>query len=197
MSGQYFENNDNLKSDIHKFSYYYKGKEIFFFSDNGVFSKNKIDFGSNLLLKSLKINEGDNILDVGCGYGTIGVTVALMNPKSKVTMIDVNERAIKLTKMAIEANNIQNAQCFISNMYEKIDCQFNLIITNPPIRAGKIIVHSILKDALDHLKEDGRIIAVIQKKQGAPSAIKMMEECYKKVSIINSDKGYLIIEGLK
>ena len=144
MSGQYFENNKNLASKIVELPpFYFKGKEIYFYSNNGVFSKNRIDFGSNLLLKNIVLEGDEEVLDVGCGYGTLGVSLAKTNPNIKITMVDVNERAIALTLKAIDKNELKNAECFISNIYEKIDKQFNLIISNPPIRAGKIIVHTI------------------------------------------------------
>lgn len=197
MSGQYFENNENLKHDIHEISYYYKEKTIVLFGDNGVFSKHNIDFGSNLLVKSLKLKGDETVLDVGCGYGMIGVSVAAANPLCKVTMIDINERAIELARLAIEHNKLSNANVLKSDRYENIDSQFSVILTNPPIRAGKKIVHDIILGGYEHLIDGGYLICVIQKKQGAPSAIKALEKRYDKVEIINKDKGYLIIKAQK
>lgn len=197
MANQYFENNTNLKSEIRKIQYFFKGTEITFFADNGVFSKNGIDFGSNLLLKTVDLKNVKSVLDVGSGYGTIGLTISKMNPHINVTMIDVNLRAIELTKSAIAYNNISNAQVFESNIYENVIGFFDLIVTNPPIRAGKKVVHGILIDGYNFLNDGGSLWCVIQKKQGAPSAIKALESMYKTVEIVENDKGYWIIRAVK
>lgn len=197
MANQYFENNTNLKSEIRKIQYFFKGTEITFFADNGVFSKNGIDFGSNLLLKTVDLKNVKSVLDVGSGYGTIGLTISKMNPHINVTMIDVNLRAIELTKSAIAYNNISNAQVFESNIYENVVGFFDLIVTNPPIRAGKKVVHGILIDGYNFLNDGGSLWCVIQKKQGAPSAIKALESMYKTVEIVENDKGYWIIRAVK
>ena len=197
MANQYFENNENLKSEIHKISYFYKGVEIFFFSDNGVFSKSGIDFGSNLLLKNVSLKNITKVLDVGCGYGTIGITLAKLNPAINVTMVDVNKRAISLTQKAILENKVSNAVVLESNIYENINDTYDLIVSNPPIRAGKQVVHNIILGAYDYLVDDGCMYCVIQKKQGAPSAIDALKKVYKCVDIIAKDKGYFIIKAVK
>lgn len=197
MANQYFENNENLLSEIAPINYYFKGRIIKLFSDNGVFSKAQVDFGSNLLLKTLKLDGEKTILDVGCGYGTLGVTIACLNSSVNVTMVDVNKRALSLTEKAILENNLFNAVCFESNVYENVKGTFDLIITNPPIRAGKEVVHNIILNAYEHLNEFGSIWCVIQKKQGAPSAIKALEAKYKSVEIVDNDKGYCIIKATK
>lgn len=197
MANQYFENNENLESEIKKISYFFKGVEIKFFADNGVFSKTGIDFGSNLLLKTVNLKTSLNVLDVGCGYGTIGVTIAKLNPKIDVTMVDVNLRAIKLCSLAIKENNIANAKVFESNMYENVDATYDAVITNPPIRAGKKVVHGIILGAHEHLNDGGALWCVIQKKQGSPSAIKALSEVYKTVEVVENDKGYQIIKAVK
>ena len=197
MANQYFENNANLKSEIRKINYFYKGTEITFFADNGVFSKSGIDFGSNLLLKTVDLKNVNSVLDVGSGYGTIGLTISKMNPHVFVTMVDVNLRAIELTKNAIEYNNITNAKVLESNMYENVNDLYDLIITNPPIRAGKKIVHGILLDGYNYLNDNGSLWCVIQKKQGAPSAFKALENIYKTVEVVENDKGYWIIKAVK
>lgn len=197
MAYQYFENNENLASEITPINYYFKGHTIKLFSDNGVFSKNSIDFGSNLLLKTLKVEDAKTILDVGCGYGTLGITIAVLNSNVQVTMVDVNRRALGLTEKAIEENNLTNARCFESNVYENVEGIFDLVISNPPIRAGKQIVHEIILKAYDHLNENGTMWCVIQKKQGADSAIKALKNVYKMVEIVENDKGYCIIKATK
>ncbi len=197
MANQYFENNAELKSDIKPIKYYYKHQTLTLFADNGVFSKGGIDFGSNLLLKNVNIENAKKILDVGCGYGTIGLPLAATNNDIEVSMVDVNLRAIELSLRAAEYNSIKNVKIFESNMYEKIDEKFDLIITNPPIRAGKKIVYGIILDSVNYLNDGGKLWCVIQKKQGAPSALKALSTVFSKVEIVESDKGYCIIKATK
>ena len=197
MANQYFENNENLQSEIRKISYFYKGVEINFFADNGVFSKSGIDFGSNLLLKTVDLRNVKTVLDVGCGYGTIGVTIAKIYPSINVTMVDVNKRAINLCELAIKENNLTNAAVLESNIYENITSTYDLIITNPPIRAGKKIVHEISLGSYERLNDGGLYYAVIQKKQGAESLYKALLTVFDKVEVIEKDKGYWIIKASK
>lgn len=171
MSNQYFENNDSLESNIHEITYYYYGKTLKFYTDNGVFSKSGIDFGSSVLLKSITIEATDkSILDVGCGYGTIGLSLAATH-NAHVDMVDINLRALSLANKGALINGISNVRIFESNVYEHVDKLYDVIVTNPPIRAGKQIVHAILLDGYEYLKKGGSLWCVIQKKQGAPSAI--------------------------
>ena len=197
MANQYFENNEKLSSEIKEIVYYFKGVKISFFADNGVFSKNGIDFGSNLLLKTIQLDGVKNILDVGCGYGTIGITLAKLNGGVNVTMVDVNLRAIGLCNRAIEENGLTNALVFESNVYENVTGKYEVIVSNPPIRAGKSVVHSIILGAYEHLVEGGSMWCVIQKKQGAESAKKALKEVYRSVEVVEKDKGYEIIKATK
>lgn len=198
MSNQYFENNDKLKSDERELQYYFRNEVLKFTSDSGVFSKGGIDFGSSLLLKTLIIKEGTNrILDVGCGYGPMGITIAKTNKNAHVDMVDVNLRAISLAIRNAAKNGVSNVTIFESNAYENINNMYDLIVTNPPIRAGKAVVHNIILGGFDHLKEGGSLWCVIQKKQGAESALKVLREKYTNVVIHSKDKLYYIIEAIK
>ena len=197
MSNQYFENNANLASNETKIKYYFKKTELTFISDNGVFSKGGIDFGSSLLLRSLELNDSKTVLDVGCGYGTIGLTIAKTNPNVLVDMVDVNDRAIGLSIKNKELNDIKNAEIFASYIYENVIKKYDLIISNPPIRAGKKVVHGISLEAIKHLNDGGSYWCVIQKKQGAPSLLKALSEVYEEVEIITKDAGYWIIQAKK
>ena len=188
----YFTNNNDLKSELRDIKYTLNEYNFMFKSDNGVFSKNEIDYGSEFLVKTfLESNKKNinNLLDVGCGYGFIGVTLAkILN--AKVTMIDVNKRAVHLTKMNIEINKV-NGECFESNIYENINSKYDLIISNPPIRAGKDVVLKILVGGLERLNKDGELWFVIRKNQGAESIKKRISKLASCIVVAKS-KGFWI-----
>ena len=188
----YFENDMNLKSEIKELSYKYNSSFFMFYSDNGVFSKRGIDYGSKLLLETyLKENiTNKKVLDVGCGYGFIGIVVSLLTD-SYVDMIDVNKRAVHLTKRNIKKYKDFKGSAFISDAYENINDKYDIVITNPPIRVGKTKLLEILNGAFDNMNENGILYFVIRKDQGALSIKKILEET-KNVEIINKDKGYFI-----
>ena len=193
----YFENDQNLKSELRELSYKYNSSFFKFNSDNGVFSKNKIDYGSKLLLETY-LNEANvnvRVLDVGCGYGLIGIVIGVVTD-SYVDMVDVNKRAVHLANMNIKKYKEFKGQAFISDAYENVNDLYDVIITNPPIRVGKSKVLEILDGAFDHLKEDGVLYFVIRKDQGALSIKKILEET-KIVDTINRDKGYFIFRAKK
>lgn len=192
----YFTNNDNLKSDFRTIIYKYNDYSLEFTSDLGVFSKDKVDFGSKLLIETF-IQSGHNIgtlLDVGCGYGIIGLALARI-VSVKPTMIDINKRAIHLTSM--NAKNLGvDADVFESDVYSNVTHQYDVIITNPPIRAGKPKVMQILLGAYDHLLDDGELWVVMRKDQGAKSAIEKMKTIYS-VEVREKSKGFYIIVAKK
>lgn len=194
---QYFTNNPNLKSELRTIIYKYKGKTLSFFSDNGVFSKDKLDFGSTLLLETVLENvdkENLNILDVGCGYGYMGISLAkFLN--AQVTMCDVNKRALHLAEKNASENGVaESVKVIESNIYQNITDIYDLIITNPPIRAGKEVVYGILDGARDRLKAKGELWFVIRKDQGAKSTIKHLSENYN-VEVVTKSKGFYIIKA--
>lgn len=194
----YYTNNINLDSDESKINFRFREHELTFVSDIGVFSKERMDYGSRALLDAMDLNENQkSLLDVGCGYGTLGVSLAKVYPWLNVEMVDVNERAVLLSNKSIKLNNIENAKAYLSSIYENVNGTYDVIISNPPIRAGKKVVHEILEKAYDHLNENGELIVVIQKKQGAPSAKNKMEEVFGNCEIINRDKGYFILKSKK
>ncbi len=194
---QYFTNNPNLKSELRTIIYKHKGLTMSFFSDNGVFSKDKLDFGSTLLIETIfeKVNKDNlNILDVGCGYGFIGISLAKIM-KAHVTMCDVNKRALHLAEKNASENDVTDSvQVLESNIYQNITDKYDLIITNPPIRAGKEVVYGILDGARDRLKAKGELWFVIRKNQGAKSTIKHLEDNYN-VEIVTKSKGFYIIKA--
>lgn len=193
----YYTKNDDLISSPEEFVFHYRNKSLKFISDNGVFSKKMIDYGSQVLLNAIIIDESKkSLLDVGCGYGTFGVSLKSIYPFLDVDMVDINDRALNLARENLKLNGL-NANVYSSNIYENVKNKYDLIITNPPIRAGKSVVTKILIDSINYLNSNGEIWVVIQKKQGAPSAIKNLKSVFEKVEIVKRDKGYYIIKGVK
>lgn len=193
----YYSNEPSVESKSRRFEYDLESDLLEFKTDNGVFSKNFIDYGSRALLETLNFPLDGKILDLGCGYGPIGIILAKRNPQSNILMADVNLRALDLCKENIKINNIKNALAVSSNAYENILECFDYIVTNPPIRAGKKVVFEFLEGAYKHLVDNGEIYVVIQKKQGAPSAKSKLEEVFGNCEIVNRDKGYYILKSKK
>ncbi len=196
--GQYFTNDNTIESKERLISYTFLNENIKLFSDNGVFSKNRVDFGTNVLLNSLEdLSSVKSLLDVGCGIGIIGICIKKKYKNIHVVMIDVNERAINLAKKNIEINHLEDIEAKISNLYENVREQYDMIISNPPIRAGKQIVHGVVTDGFEHLNHNGWMYIVIQKKQGAESMKNKMEEVFGNVQVVNKASGYLILKAIK
>ncbi len=193
--GQYFTN-EKLVSNIKKVNCIVRGQKFTFNTDNGVFSKDGLDFGSRLLLESIPLEEvGGKILDLGCGYGAIGIVLERL-AGCLADMVDVNLRALHLAKMNAEINGCKNSNIFESNVYSNIKGKYNSIITNPPIRAGKSVVYDMLLGANDYLEEDGHLFLVIRKQQGAKSLIRDLSLKYV-VDVLKKEKGYFILKCSK
>jgi 16S rRNA (guanine1207-N2)-methyltransferase len=200
MTEHYYSGRPTTASDPRTFEVNLRGITLKLTSDAGVFSRDGVDYGSRVLIEKMEIPEKGRILDVGCGYGPIGLTAAKLAPKAHVTMIDVNERAVDLARQNAAANGIANASFEVSDLFEAVKCDaFDVIVTNPPIRAGKAVVHQIFEEARDHLNTGGFLWVVIQKKQGAPSARAKLEELFgsEEVEEIAKDKGYKILLARK
>ena len=188
----YFLNDKNLVSDIKAFNININGNSFTFNTDNGVFSKGELDYGTSLLIRNvLKKSLTGDILDLGCGYGAIGIIISKIT-NSNVTMSDVNKRAIHLTKMNAKKNNV-SVNVIESDGYLNINNKFDYVISNPPIRVGKKVLYKLLIDTKEHLKENGKLIIVVRKEQGALSLIKDMKEYYN-IEILDKSKGFMIIE---
>lgn len=189
--GYYFDKNTNVESKEVTTRAEIGGKLYTFKTDNNVFSKRGLDFGTRTLLESIDIkNISGDVLDFGCGYGPIGIYIK-SNTAANVDMIDVNERALNLARSNASINKV-DVNIFESDIYSNVDKKYDYIITNPPIRVGKKILYEILIKAKEHLKENGHLIFVINKDQGAKSTMKDMEKYYS-VKLIEKNKGFYVI----
>ena len=200
MNDHYYTPNPAVKSNRKKWETILKNKTMEFYSDRGVFSKDQIDAGSRAMVETVDTSiypEGD-WLDMGCGYGPIGLALAKTHPERQVEMVDINERAVELSRDNAKLNGIQNVLIHPSNLFEEVETkEFSAIFCNPPIRAGKKVVHHILEESKKYLKKGGYLTIVIQKKQGAPSAKAKMESTFGNVERIGLDKGYWILTSKK
>lgn len=195
MTKMYYAENPDSAHDIHELKVTLLRQSFTFLTDSGVFSKKMVDYGSQVLLNTLDFEKGKTLLDLGCGYGPLGISLAKVQGV-KPTMVDINNRAIDLAKRNAQKNGVE-ADIFQSNIYEKVNGTFDYIISNPPIRAGKQVVHTIISESINYLKVGGNLTIVIQKKQGAPSAKAKMEEVFGNVEILKRDKGYYILRSEK
>ena len=198
----YYDENPEVESEELLFTYSYDSHDLELVTDAGVFSKGKIDFGSDLLVKTFLNSYPPGptkiIIDVGCGYGPIGLMIAKVSPHHEVTMVDVNQRALNLSRKNKKRNRIENVEVKESDGLSQVeDNTYDFVLTNPPIRAGKEVVHRILEDAYVKLKLGGELFVVIQKKQGMPSAKKKMQDTFGNVEVLEKSKGYYILRSVK
>ncbi|WNF23085.1 class I SAM-dependent methyltransferase [Mesobacillus jeotgali] len=199
MTEHYYSRKPSTDSNPVKWQSELKGNSFRFKTDSGVFSKKEVDFGSRLLIDTFELTRADGlILDVGCGYGPIGLSIARAYPEAMVHMVDVNERAIMLAKENASENKVDNVKIYESDRLNGVEEEgFGAILTNPPIRAGKKIVHDIFEQSFQRLAEGGELWVVIQKKQGAPSAMEKMKELFGDVEVEAKSKGYFILKSVK
>lgn len=194
----YYTNSPTTQSNEQLHEIVVAGLSLKLWTDNGVFSKSGLDFGSRVLIETIvdQVTVNGNILDVGCGYGPIGISLAKLT-KQQVVMSDVNERAVELAKKNAIQNGV-DVNVLVSSVYDNIkQANFDLVVSNPPIRAGKDIVHGIIAGSFNHLQDGGKLVIVIQKKQGAPSAEKKMDEIFGNVELLAREKGYWILSSVK
>ncbi|HTG68159.1 MAG TPA: class I SAM-dependent methyltransferase [Candidatus Udaeobacter sp.] len=198
MSNHYYSQSPEVKHNRQVHEVLLRGFSFRFMTDAGVFSKSGVDYGSQVLIDALELNTNAKVLDVGCGYGPIGLTSAKLAENGQVTMIDINERAVELSRENAKLNGINNVTVLQSDLYEAVKhLMFDTIVTNPPIRAGKAVVHRIFEEGYELLEQGGSMWVVIQKKQGAPSAKAKLESLFADVEEVTKDKGYRIFRAIK
>ena len=195
----YYINDDKLESKPRLISFTMDGKTISLMSDNGVFSKNELDQGTEILIRSLlPLDLYGDILDLGCGIGTIGLTLAYLLPHVNLICVDVNTRALALAQENAKRLQISNrVRCLQSDVYSGVEGQFNYIVSNPPIRAGKKVTYAMYEGALERLIDGGSLIIVIRKAQGALSAKAYLESIFSNVRILEKKKGFYVIQAIK
>ncbi|MHA8110711.1 class I SAM-dependent methyltransferase [Lactobacillaceae bacterium Melli_B4] len=199
MTEYYYTPNPDVKHEKQTWNFKLLGHQFTFTTDNGVFSKKTVDYGSRVLIDNVEVDQlpAGSILDLGCGYGPIGLALAKLHPDRNFTMVDVNNLALSLAELNAKQNHVDNVTIKNSDGYANVADQFAGVITNPPVRAGKQVVDDMITGALDHLVSGGRLTVVLQKKQGAPSAKKLMTNTFGNCKVLKRDKGYYILESTK
>ena len=197
--GYYFDENPTLESNVKEITFSLYGQNYTYYTDNGVFSKSKVDEGSYIFLKVLlPLHLTGRILDLGCGYGPIGLTIALNEKQARVDLADINSRALALASRSGERLNLLDRVTFLhSDIFEKIEGPYDSIVVNPPIRAGKVVTYRMYLESKQYLIDGGSLYVVIRRKQGAESALKYIETVFENVSVLHKEKGYWIIKATK
>lgn len=200
MSEHYYSNKPQVESKPRKWKFTLLGSEFVFETDAGVFSKSEVDFGSRVLIDTFEmpVIEGA-VMDIGCGYGPIGLALAKAHPDRFIYMMDINSRAIALAQKNAEINGIQNVRIIESDGLANVTPRTEVaaILTNPPIRAGKETIFKFYNEAYEMLVASGELWVVIQKKQGAPSTVSHLEELFAEVEVVEKKKGYWIVRTKK
>ena len=192
MPDHYFSETPNSAHRPRAFTDSVLGQALTFHTDAGVFSRDGIDTGSRILMEASAPFSG-RVLDMGAGWGAVGVSVAKAFPETRVVMAEINSRAIELIHANMRENGETNAETLATDGYANVSGEYDVILSNPPIRAGKAVIYRMFADARAHLAPDGRMFLVIRKQQGAPSAIKYLKTLYADVDVIEKEAGFWII----
>ena len=194
----YYTDNKDLRSERKEFTYYFDNEVFRFTTDNGVFSKEGVDYGSYILIRTVyKRDLGSSLLDLGSGYGPIGIVLKRFQPQLQVEMAEVNSRAVELSILNNRNNHTEDIKVHLCEDILTLDHRFDTIVLNPPIRAGKTVIYGLYEKAHEMLSENGHLYIVIRKAQGAMSSMKKLETLFENVTVIEKDKGYLVIDSRK
>ena len=172
--------------------YAYRGKELTFTTDAGVFSRGEVDFGTDVLLRALPEEMAGRALDLGCGWGAVGVSVGKRYPDCQIVMSDVNGRALELAQKNAQANGVAVETCQSDGLSE-VTGDFDYILTNPPIRAGKQVIYRLFAQSAGHLRPQGQLYLVIRKQQGAESALRYLKNVFSSVDTVEKSGGFWVI----
>ena len=193
MSEHYYTENPTSAHDEREIAARALGNDLRFITDSGVFSRDGLDRGTEVLLNALPELKG-RVLDLGCGWGAVGVALGKRYPGLEIVMTDVNRRAVELSRRNLELNGV-SAQVVQGDGYAAVTGAFDAIVTNPPIRAGKQTIYALFDQARDFLVPGGALYVVIRKQQGAPSALKHLRETYPSAGTIDHGTGFWVIEA--
>jgi len=194
MNEQYYTADPTSESRPAPCAFVYRGRSLLFETDSGVFSRGELDQGTRLLIDALPEMSGD-VLDLGCGWGAIGVSLAKAYPEARITMADVNHRALDLSRKNAASNGVSVEVLESDGMAALMDRSFDAIVTNPPIRAGKQVIYKMFADGASTLREGGALYLVIRKQQGAESCVKYLRTLYGCVEPLKKSGGFWVLKA--
>ena len=187
--GHYFEENPQTAHNRKEISFRFSSVNYTFVTDSNLFSKDKVDTGTQILLSAVaKYGTGKKVLDLGCGYGVVGV-VLNRTFGCEVDACDINRRAVESSVSNAQRNNAK-VRAVVSDGFANLADKYDDIVLNPPIRAGKAVIYRLFEESFDHLNEGGHLWIVIRKQHGALSAQKKLEEIFRSVKLVDRDKGF-------
>jgi len=195
----YFVEKPKASSEIKRIRAILRGKEFVFETDKSIFAKNHVDTGTKRLIQKLQLPEEGEVLDWGCGYGAIGIAIAATHTKLRVWMIDINERAVALTKRNAKLNKVNNVVVVKSDGFRALpeDLKFDAIITNPPIHAGKQVLIRLIHEAFEWLKFGGTFWFVARTQHGAKTLQRIAKEVFGNAECVDIHGGYRVIAAVK
>lgn len=197
MQEHYYTEKPKSKLVLFKISAILRNKRFEFFSATGLFSQKKVDLGTELLINDCEIKNNWDVLDLGCGYGAVGISMKKLFPTINIFMTDINQRAVKISKKNAELNNV-NVEIMHGNLFEAFENKkFNTILINPPQTAGKDICFRMIELSKDFLKEDGLLQLVARHNKGGSSFENKMQQVFNNVTTISKKSGYRIYVSYK
>ena len=197
MNDHYYTRDPQSASRPAECSFTYRGIDLTFQTDAGVFSRGEVDTGTRLLLEALPEDMGGEILDLGCGWGVIGISIARKWPEARVTMADINTRALDLSRENAKRNRAEVICAESDGMAAFEGKTFDAVVTNPPIRAGKQVIYKMFADAARSLAPEGALYLVIRKQQGAESCIRYLQTLYASVEKLDRSGGFWVLKASK
>ena len=193
MPDHYYTENPNSAHDERRIALRALGNDLTFVTDAGVFSRDGLDRGTEVLLEALPPLEG-RVLDLGCGWGAVGVALGKRYPALDIVMTDINSRAVELARRNLAENGV-TAAVLQGDGFDAVEGRFDTIVTNPPIRAGKAVIYGLFARAREYLEPDGALYVVIRKQQGAPSALKYLKEIYSRAETMDRASGFHVLRA--
>ncbi|MDR5677037.1 MAG: methyltransferase [Armatimonadota bacterium] len=174
------------------------GRRFQFLTDRGVFSYRGVDRGTRLLLEALEVGPEDEVLDLGCGYGVVGIVAASLAVRGRAVLVDINPRAVQLARENARRCGVLNVEVLQGDLYEPVAGRtFDVIATNPPIRAGRAVVRAMVEGAPAHLKPGGSFYLVARTAQGAKTLGRLVAEVFGEAEEVERGGGYRVYRGTR
>lgn len=174
-----------------------RGFEFEFKTKPGVFSRGGLDWGSQLLIEKMEVEDGTMMADLGCGSGVIGFAAAKLNPKGHVHLLDVNLRVVELAKENTSLNDFKNVEVFLSDLFSSVsDRTYHTILSNPSQHLGNEFLEEAAKECFKHLKEGGKVYWVVQK-HVRPPVERLFKKCFRNCTIVAHGKEHVVLKGVK